>query len=88
MQLLFAEDDPAIAVHVVAALEGAGFAVDLVQNGPDAWELGSDGSHCAIILDLGLPGLDGLTILKRWRKDGIDTPVIASFQSLHHHDQK
>ena len=77
MQLLFAEDDPAIAVHVVAALEGAGFAVDLVQNGPDAWELGSDGSHCAIILDLGLPGLDGLTILKRWRKDGIDTPVIA-----------
>jgi two-component system, OmpR family, response regulator len=78
MKLLLAEDDPAIAGHVIAALEGAGFTVEHADTGPDAWELGSaDSTHSAIILDLGLPGLDGLTILKRWRKDGIDTPVIV-----------
>ncbi len=77
MKLLFAEDDMAIATHVIASLEGAGFTVEHAQTGPDAWELGADGTHSAIILDLGLPGLDGLTILKRWRKDGIDTPVLV-----------
>jgi two-component system OmpR family response regulator len=77
MKLLFAEDDQAIAGHVISSLESAGFQIDHASTGPDAWELGSEGAHAAIILDLGLPGLDGLTILKRWRKDGLDTPVIV-----------
>jgi two-component system, OmpR family, response regulator len=77
MKLLLAEDDQAIAVHVIASLEASGYSVDHAGTGPDAWELGSDGSHAAIILDLGLPGLDGLTILKRWRKEGLETPVIV-----------
>ncbi len=76
MKLLFAEDDKAIAGHVTASLEAAGYFVEHASTGPDAWELGYEGSHSAIILDLGLPGLDGLTILKRWRKEGMETPVI------------
>lgn len=77
MKLLFAEDDKAIAAHVTGSLEAAGYEVEYADNGPDAWELGLDGSHAAVILDLGLPGLDGLTILKRWRKDGLETPVLV-----------
>ncbi len=77
MRLLFAEDEQAIADHVQSALQDAGFDVHHVNNGPEAWELGSDGDFDAIILDLGLPGLDGMTLLKRWRRDGVETPVIV-----------
>ncbi len=77
MKLLLAEDDQAIAGHVMTSLEASGYSVDHANTGPDAWEMGLEGSHAAIILDLGLPGLDGLTILKRWRKDGLETPVIV-----------
>lgn len=77
MKLLVAEDDSAIAGHVIQAFSDAGYAVDAVSTGPEAWEMGSEGGYAAIVLDLGLPGLDGLTILKRWRREGIDTPVIV-----------
>lgn len=77
MRLLFAEDDQAIAEHVILSLQASGYSVEHVSTGPDAWELGSDGTFSAIILDLGLPGLDGLTILKRWRREGMETPVIV-----------
>ena len=58
-------------------MTAAGYLVQCVHSGPEAWEAGAEEVHDAIILDLGLPGLDGLTILKRWRKDGIETPVIV-----------
>jgi two-component system, OmpR family, response regulator len=77
MHLLLAEDEQAIANHVKSALTDAGFSVQHINNGPDAWELGSDGVFDAIILDLGLPGLDGMTLLKRWRREGVETPVIV-----------
>jgi DNA-binding response OmpR family regulator len=77
MRLLFAEDEQAIAIHVKTALADAGFEVVHVDNGPDAWELGSDGSFDAVILDLGLPGLDGMTLLKRWRREGMNSPVLV-----------
>lgn len=76
MRLLLAEDDPQITAHVADHLETAGFSVDHVGTGPDAWEKGSLGDYAAIVLDLGLPGLDGLTLLKRWRREGLDTPVL------------
>jgi two-component system, OmpR family, response regulator len=76
MRILVAEDDPMIANHLQTALQNSGYAVDHFSNGMEVWEAGADGDYCAIILDLGLPGLDGLTVLKRWRKEGIDTPVI------------
>lgn len=77
MRLLLAEDDETIANHVKAAMTSAGYTVDHVTTGPEAWEAGSEQEHDVIILDLGLPALDGLTILKRWRKDGLETPVIV-----------
>jgi two-component system, OmpR family, response regulator len=77
MHILFAEDDPSISRHVTDAMTAAGYLVENVNSGPEAWEAGAEQIHDAIILDLGLPGLDGLTILKRWRKDGVETPVIV-----------
>jgi DNA-binding response OmpR family regulator len=77
MRILFAEDEAAIRTHVEAALAGAGYVVTACTNGPDAWEAGGTESFDAIVLDLGLPGLDGLTLLKRWRAEGVTTPVIV-----------
>ncbi len=77
MRILLAEDDLNIASHVRGKLEAEGYAVDTLAHGPDIWERGEDGSYAAIILDLGLPGLDGLSILKRWRQDGVETPVVV-----------
>jgi two-component system, OmpR family, response regulator len=76
MRLLVAEDDPAIRAHVADRLEAAGYRVDAVSDGETAWEKGGTEDYAAIILDLGLPGLDGLTILKQWRREGVTTPVI------------
>jgi DNA-binding response OmpR family regulator len=55
----------------------AGYEVECISSGPETWETGSEQVRDVIILDLGLPGLDGLTVLKRWRKEGIETPVIV-----------
>jgi two-component system, OmpR family, response regulator len=76
MRILVAEDDKLIASHLSGALQQAGYEVDHFTNGMEAWEAGAEEIYSAIILDLGLPGLDGLTGLKRWRKEGVDTPVI------------
>ncbi|MFA7413159.1 MAG: response regulator transcription factor [Rhizobium sp.] len=77
MRLLLAEDDRDIAEHTKARLEAEGYLVDHLATGPEVWAEGETGDYAAIILDLGLPGMDGLTILRRWRADGLDTPVIV-----------
>lgn len=77
MRVLLVEDDAAISAHVMSTLIEAGLEVELSDNGPDAWEIGSEGLHDVIVLDLGLPGLDGMTILKRWRREGLEVPVIV-----------
>lgn len=77
MRILLAEDDPIIAGHVAAALSAEGHVVDTCSHGPDIWEKGEIGSYGAIVLDLGLPGMDGLSILKRWRQAGLETPVMV-----------
>ena len=77
MHILLAEDEPVISAHVKAALEGAGYLVTHCDNGPDTWERGGTENFDASILDLGLPGLDGLTLLKRWRAEGIEMPVLV-----------
>lgn len=77
MRILLAEDEAAIRNHVETALKGAGYLVASCGTGPEAWELGGTEEFDAIVLDLGLPGLDGLTLLKRWRTEGVDTPVIV-----------
>lgn len=77
MRILLAEDDQNIAEHVAKTLEIEGYDVDIVSDGPSAWETGEERDYVAIVLDLGLPGMDGLSILKRWRKDGVATPVLV-----------
>lgn len=77
MRLLLAEDDRDIAEHTKTKLEAEGYLVDHLATGPEVWEEGETGDYAAIILDLGLPGMDGLSILKRWRAGGVETPVLV-----------
>lgn len=76
MRLLLVEDDPDVGADLVDALTGAGFAVDHAIEGGDAWYKGDVEDYAVAVLDLGLPRLDGLTILKRWRAAGRRFPVI------------
>ena len=76
MRILVAEDDRRIATDVARALEAAGHVVETVRDGEEAWFLGDTEDYGAIILDLGLPGMDGLAVLKRWRQNGRSTPVL------------
>lgn len=77
MRCLIVEDDPRIAGDLKRALTGAGFLTDHVADGNLAWERGSTENFDLIVLDLGLPGLDGITILKRWREEGCKSPVLV-----------
>ena len=71
------EDEVAVAESIRACLERGGFTVAVAQNGEDAWFLGDTEDFAAAILDLGLPRLDGLSVLKRWRTNGRHMPVIV-----------
>jgi DNA-binding response OmpR family regulator len=61
---------------VTRALAAAGYVVETVRDGEEAWFRGDTEDYGAIILDLGLPGMDGLSVLKRWRANGRRTPVL------------
>ena len=76
MRVLLVEDDRKIAADVGRALLAAGYVVDRESQGEEAWFRGDTEDYAAIILDLGLPGMDGLAILKRWRAAGRTTPVL------------
>lgn len=76
MRVLVAEDDRRIADLLAEALGGAGFNVVVAIDGEDAWFRGDSEAFDAALLDLGMPGLDGLSILKRWRKAGRTLPVV------------
>ena len=76
MRLLLAEDEPAIATNIVAALDRAGYATEIATDGETAWFRGETEEFDLIVLDLGLPKIDGLTVLKRWRAAGRRTPVL------------
>jgi len=76
MRLLLVEDDRRIAADVERALSAAGYVVETVRNGEDAWFRGDTEDYGAIVLDLGLPGMDGLAVLKRWRANGRAMPVL------------
>ena len=76
MKVLVVEDEPRIAADISAALKASGMAVDVATDGEDAWFRGDTETYDAAILDLGLPKLDGLTVLKRWRANGRRFPVL------------
>jgi two-component system OmpR family response regulator len=76
MRMLVVEDEPKIAQDVSRALEAAGYVVELARDGEEAWFRGDTEDFALVVLDLGLPKLDGLTVLKRWRGEGNRTPVL------------
>ena len=76
MRVLVVEDDPRIARRLISVLREAGYAVDDVDNGEEAWFRGDTEDYDAVILDLGLPRMDGLTVLRKWREAGRDVPVL------------
>ena len=77
MRVLIVEDEPTLGRQLKSTLEGAGYAVDLATDGEDGHFLGSTENYDAVILDLGLPEIDGLTVLDRWRKEGRHMPVLV-----------
>jgi two-component system OmpR family response regulator len=76
MRLLIVEDEPELARQLKDAMTQAGYAVDLADNGEDAWHLGETEPYDAVVLDLGLPVVDGIQVLERWRAAGRDVPVL------------
>lgn len=76
MRVLVVEDEPTLAGQLQASLMQAGYAVDVSGNGREALFLGETENYDAVILDLGLPQLDGLSVLRRWRAMGRTQPVL------------
>ena len=76
MRLLVVEDDKNLNRQIVTALEQAGYAVDKAFDGEEGGFLGETEPYDAVILDLGLPKMDGVSLLNNWRRTGIKTPVI------------
>ena len=76
-RILVVEDDPAITRDLTAALAASGFLVEACGDGETAWFRGDTEDYAAVVLDLGLPKLDGLSALKRWRANGRNFPVIV-----------
>ncbi|SFG42552.1 response regulator transcription factor [Methylobacterium gossipiicola] len=76
MRLLVVEDDRDINRQVVSALEEAGYVADKAFDGEEGGYLGESEPYDAIILDMGLPKADGVSVLQKWRRAGIKTPVI------------
>jgi two-component system OmpR family response regulator len=76
MRVLLVEDDRRIASDIARTLEAAGYVVERVGDGEEAWFRGDTEDYGAIILDLGLPKMDGLSVLKRWRAGGRHMPVL------------
>lgn len=77
MRILIVEDEPSLARQLQETLEASGYAVDSAMDGEEGQFLGETESYDAVILDLGLPEVDGLTVLDRWRKAGHKMPVLV-----------
>ena len=76
MKLLYAEDEPTMAEAVVDILTYHNYLVDAVSDGEDALSYALSETYDGIILDIMMPGMDGLTALARLREQGIGTPVL------------
>ncbi|WP_334175790.1 response regulator transcription factor [Pseudoxanthobacter sp.] len=76
MRVLIVEDEPRILADLRRALEAANYVVSTASEGEDGWYRGDSEDFDLVILDLGLPKIDGLTVLKRWRAAGRTMPVL------------
>jgi two-component system OmpR family response regulator len=77
VRVLVVEDEATLAAQLAAALGEAGYAVDCAADGERADFLGQTERYDAVVLDLGLPKIDGLTLLRRWRESGMAVPVVV-----------
>ncbi|RFC64139.1 DNA-binding response regulator [Fulvimarina endophytica] len=77
MRSLIVEDDAALAAQLSQAMAESGFAVDIAADGGEGEFLGATNPYDVAILDLGLPGVDGVEILRRWRSEGRDFAVLV-----------
>jgi len=76
MRILVVEDDADLARQLESSLSDAGYAVDLAADGEEGHYLGANEPYDAVVLDLGLPIVDGVTVLERWRQEGRTMPVL------------
>ncbi len=76
MRILLVEDEKKVSSFIKKGLAEEGYAVDLASDGQTGLEMGLDGVHDLIILDINLPGKDGLTVLRELRKKKVTTPVL------------
>ncbi|MCB1432253.1 MAG: response regulator transcription factor, partial [Alphaproteobacteria bacterium] len=77
MRILIVEDEARIAADLADAINSSGYVAEVSADGEEAWFRGGTENYGCIVLDLGLPKIDGLTILKRWRQEGVSTPVLV-----------
>jgi two-component system OmpR family response regulator len=87
MRILLVEDDSTLRAQARTDLQEAGYVVDEADNGRDAHFLGDTEVYDAVVLDLGLPVLDGLSVLKRWRDSGRSMPVLILTARDNWHDK-
>jgi two-component system OmpR family response regulator len=76
MRLLVIEDDPDLNRQLVTAFTDAGYVVDAARDGEEGHFLGDTEPYDAIVLDIGLPIMDGVSVLEKWRRSGRKTPVL------------
>ena len=76
MRILLVEDDPDLARQLKQALGDAGYAVDHAADGEEGHYLGENEPYDAVVLDLGLPKMDGVSVLEQWRRANVATPVL------------
>ena len=76
MRILIVEDEDKIAALLSEVLEGEGFVCERACDGEEAWFLGGTETYAAAILDIGLPKMDGMSVLRKWREEGLDMPII------------
>ncbi|WP_371396198.1 response regulator transcription factor [Fretibacter rubidus] len=76
MRILIVEDDPDLSRQLTEVFKDAGYAVDAALDGEEGHFLGDTEPYDAVVLDLGLPLIDGVSVLQKWRSDGKTFPVI------------
>ena len=77
MRILVVEDEKKLAADLARALEGSGHVIEQAGDGEKAWFLGDTEDYDLVVLDLGLPKLDGLQVLKRWRANDRTMPILV-----------
>lgn len=87
MRVLIVEDDPSLRRQLCDRLTEEGYAIDTAADGEEAAFQGETEPYDAIILDLGLPRQDGLSVLRGWRESGLNTPVMILTARDHWHDK-